>query len=174
MATTLEAQALPAQQMLELWQTPEGKQQVMAMWATASQQQKQAYAAQVLAEVGANLPPEIQQALAEAASGMRVEEYDGSWWQTGGVLGSVWDFLAGLVRGGPTMRRAVPVGPTAPAPMPAAPVAGAGPVAGAPAGQPPAAVIPGNVDTATATPEELVAIRDAAEAELQRRQRAGM
>ena len=120
LATTLEAQALPAQQMLELWQTPEGKQQVMAMWATASQQQKQAYAAQVLAEVGANLPPEIQQALAEAASGMRVEEYDGSWWQTGGVLGSVWDFLAGIVRGGPTMRRAVPAGTPEPTVAPAA------------------------------------------------------
>ncbi|HUX00839.1 MAG TPA: hypothetical protein VMY35_07650 [Phycisphaerae bacterium] len=126
MATMLEAQALPAQQMLELWQTPEGKQQVMAMWATGSQQEKQAYAAQVLAEVGANLPPEIQQALAEAASGYRVEEYDGSWWQTGGVLGSVWDFLAGLVRGAPTMRRAVPAtgaglitGPTAAPGLPA-------------------------------------------------------
>jgi len=44
-ATFLEGQSLPAQRMLELWQTPEGKQQVMAEWATASQQQKQAYAA---------------------------------------------------------------------------------------------------------------------------------
>jgi len=161
-ATFLEGQSLPAQRMLELWQTPEGKQQVMAEWATASQQQKQAYAAQVLAEVGANLPPEIQQALAEAASGMRIEEYDGSWWQTGGVLGSVWDALAIIVRGRPTQRRAVPVAGT----TPTAPTAPAGAV---PAG----ATIPGNVDTATASVEELVAIRDAAEAELQRRQQMG-
>ena len=47
--------------------------------------------------------------------------------------------------------------------------AGGGAAAGAQAG----AVIPGNVDTATATPEELIAIRDAAEAELQRRRQMG-
>ena len=60
----------------------------------------------------------------------------------------------------------------------AVPAAGAGAaVMGgptAPAGAVPAgATIPGNVDTATASMEELAAIRDAAEAELQRRQQMG-
>ena len=163
MGTILEGQALPAQRMLELWKTPEGQAQVMQEWQSASQAQKAQMAGEMLATYGEFLDPEVRQALQEAATGMRIETYDGEWWTGGGLLGGIADLFMGFFRGRPERRRAVPAPRAAVMGGPAAQV-------GASAG---AAAIPGNVDTATASVEELAAIRDAAEAELQRRQQAG-
>ena len=184
-ATMMEGQALPAQHMIELWQTPEGKQQVVEQWARASEAEKRNFAEDLLTGLPEDAPPELRQRLLEIATGMKKEIYAGDVWTTGG-LGSVLDLLAFFGRGWPERERWVPAQETGPAPAtsiptpkPTMPPGGGNwapvvytsptwplrPRGGGQAGTPAAGAqagagqaIPGNLNTETATDEELAAL----------------